>query len=374
MKWKAINKMKHIVYISCIVVMMLVTACNNNGKYIQPSTKELTESVYASGVVTTKNEYKVYAMTDGYISDILVNEGTNVKSGEVLFNVYANAQNASLNAAQNALNNARKNMANNSAILNELSNALSNAKLKLKNDSLNFIRYKSLHEKSAVSTLDFEKMKLNFETSKNEVKSAFDRYNKTKQQLSVDEKNAEASVENAQKERDYTTVKANSAGTIFKLMKENGELVKRGELVAIIGNTNHFYVKLNVDAADISKIKESQQVLLKTDINKDKIYKAHVSKIYNMMNASDQSFRVDAEFDDKYIDGFNGTNTEANIIINTKTNVLTIPKSSLIGKDSVMVKEGGDEKKIKIVTGIENFDEIEVLSGLNSESKIINKK
>ena len=361
-------------YISCIVVMMIVTACNNNGKYIQPSTKELTESVYASGVVTTKNEYKVYAMTDGYISDILVNEGTNVKSGEVLFNVYANAQNASLNAAQNALNNARKNMANNSAILNELSNALSNAKLKLKNDSLNFIRYKSLHEKSAVSTLDFEKMKLNFETSKNEVKSAFDRYNKTKQQLSVDEKNAEASVENAQKERDYTTVKANSAGTIFKLMKENGELVKRGELVAIIGNTNHFYVKLNVDAADISKIKESQQVLLKTDINKDKIYKAHVSKIYNMMNASDQSFRVDAEFDDKYIDGFNGTNTEANIIINTKTNVLTIPKSSLIGKDSVMVKEGGDEKKIKIVTGIENFDEIEVLSGLNSESKIINKK
>jgi HlyD family secretion protein len=374
MKWKAFNKMKHIEYISCIAVMMLITACNNNGKYIQPSTKELTESVYASGVVTTKNEYKVYAMTDGYISDILVNEGSNVKAGEVLFNVYANAQNASLNAAQNALNNARKNMSNNSAILNELLNALSNAKLKLKNDSLNFIRYKSLHEKSAVSTIDFEKMKLNYETSKNEVQSAFDRYNKTKQQLSVDEKNAEASVENAQKERDYTTVKANSAGTIFKLMKENGELVKRGELVAIIGNTNHFYVKLNVDAADISKIKETQQVLLKTDINKDKIYKAHVSKIYNMMNASDQSFRVDAEFDDKYIDGFNGTNTEANIIINTKTNVLTIPKSSLIGKDSVMVEEGGDEKKIKIVTGIENFDEIEVLSGLNRDSKIINKK
>jgi multidrug efflux pump subunit AcrA (membrane-fusion protein) len=133
-------------------------------------------------------------------------------------------------------------------------------------------------------------------------------------------------------------------------------------------------VKLNVDAADISKVKASQQVLLKTDIDKDKIYKAHVSKIYTMMNASDQSFRVDAEFDESYTAGFNGTNTEANIIISTKANVLTIPKSCMAGKDSVYVSEGGDEKKIKIVTGIENFDEVEVLSGLNSNSKIINKK
>jgi multidrug resistance efflux pump len=374
MKWKAFNKMKQIVFLISIASMMLFTACNKSDEYIQPSNKELTESVYASGVVTTKNEYKVYAMTDGYISDLLVSEGAHVKAGEVLFNVYANAQQASLQAAQNALGNAKKNATNNSAVLNELSNAISNAKLKLKNDSLNFMRYKTLHDKNAVASIDFEKMKLNFETSRNEVQSAIDRYNKTKQQLSVDEKNAEANVQNAQRENDYASVKANSPGTVFKLLKENGELVKRGELVAIIGNANHFYVKLNVDAADISKIKEMQQVLLKTDIDKDKIYKAHVSKIYTMMNASDQSFRVDAEFDDKYNDGFNGTNTEANIIISTKANVLTIPKSCLIGKDSVLINDEGDEKKIKIETGIENFDEIEVLSGLNSKSKIINKK
>jgi hypothetical protein len=92
-----------------------------------------------------------------------------------------------------------------------------------------------------------------------------------------------------------------------------------------------------------------------------------------MMNASDQSFRVDAEFEDKYEVTFNGTNAEANIIISTKQNILTIPKNCLASKDSVWVEDNGDEKKIKITTGIENFDEIEVISGLTKDSKIIIK-
>jgi multidrug efflux pump subunit AcrA (membrane-fusion protein) len=311
--------------------------------------------------------------TNIYLSDLFVNEGSSIKQGELLFNVTAAAQNATLDAASQVLMNARKNLSSSSSVLNELSNTIANAKLKLKNDSINYFRYKSLNEKNAVASIDFEKMKLNYETSRNELQSAIDRYNKTKLQLSAEEKNATATLENAQKERDYYSLKAATSGTVFKLMKENGEAVKRGELVAIIGNSNHYYIKLNVDASDINNIKDGQLVLIKTDIDKSKIYKAHVSKIYPMMNASDQSFRVDAEFEDKYEVTFNGTNAEANIIISTKQNILTIPKNCLASKDSVWVEDNGDEKKIKITTGIENFDEIEVISGLTKDSKIIIK-
>ena len=51
---------------------------------------------------------------------------------------------------------------------------------------------------------------------------------------------------------------------------------------------------------------------------------------------------------------------------------MAIPKDFLIGNDSVLVKRSNAEiKTIKIIKGIEDFDFVEVVSGLSKDDIII---
>ena len=92
-----------------------------------------------------------------------------------------------------------------------------------------------------------------------------------------------------------------------------------------------------------------------------------------MMNTADQTFRVDAEFESEYTGNYNGVFAEANILIAEKKDALVIPSSLISGGDSVIVKENRNEKKIKIIKGIENFDYVEVVQGLDKNSELVKK-
>ena len=46
--------------------------------------EKITESVYASGIIKSKNQYQVYAAVSGLIQQILVSEGDVVKKGDML--------------------------------------------------------------------------------------------------------------------------------------------------------------------------------------------------------------------------------------------------------------------------------------------------
>jgi hypothetical protein len=51
--------------------------------------------------------------------------------------------------------------------------------------------------------------------------------------------------------------------------------------------------------------------------------------------------------------------------------VLTIPKSYVVGNDSVWVEQDGKQQKIKFQKGAENFELVEVKGGLTEGTKLI---
>ena len=122
---------------------------------------------------------------------------------------------------------------------------------------------------------------------------------------------------------------------------------------------------------DIVKIEIGQKVFIKADVYGDKVFEARISKVYPKLNREDQSFRVDAKFMGETPNDFYGFTIEANIVVSEKSKALTIPKTFLADKDSVLILQDGKPTKIAIETGIDAVETIEILSGLSLESTLV---
>jgi multidrug efflux pump subunit AcrA (membrane-fusion protein) len=353
------------------LALLFLFSCGKTEKTTRAQYQELVEAVYASGSIVPKNEYKVFSLADGTITQKLVSEGDVVKAGQALFQIAGDAQEARLRNSQENLRLAQSNYQDNSPVLRELKIALENAKIKLKNDSINYFRYKSLYENQASSKADYDRAGLSYQTAQNDYVGRRNNYEKVKNDLYLNWQNAQSQyVINAQDESNYL-ISSRIQGKVYGIYKEQGEVVKRNDVVALLGDDKSVYLKLSVDELDIPKVKIGQEVLVKIDIFKDQVFKAKVSKIYPRLNAADQSFRIDAEFIGDAPSNYSGLSIEANIIIQKKNKALTLAKSLIFNGDTVIVKRNGKTEKIKIKKGLETLDKVEVLGGISEKDEIV---
>ncbi len=351
--------------------IILLAACSSDEEGTAPAVKELTEAVYASGNVYPRNEYKLYAQGDGVLVQQLVNEGDSVGKNQLLFVLESNSTDARSQAATNIYRQSEANLSENSPVLNELEAQVRNARTRLENDSVTYFRLKGLFENNATSKAEFERAELAYRTSRNDLAARQQALKRTRNQLYVDLQNARSQYRVATEDAGNYRLRSFTPGKVYEIYKEPGELVKRTEAVALIGSGTRAYVQMAVDENDFTRVQVGQKVLIKVDAFDAKVYEARVAKIYPKLNKLDQTFRVDADFVGDAPDGYYGLTVEANVIISQNPQALTIPKSYVLGGDSVWVKQDGDKKKIKITTGAENLDLVEVKGGLTKESLVL---
>jgi multidrug efflux pump subunit AcrA (membrane-fusion protein) len=63
---------------------LLLGSCGKKVQKTNPAVGDITESVYASGIIKTKNQYQVFPTVSGIIKTILVTENDLVKNGSAL--------------------------------------------------------------------------------------------------------------------------------------------------------------------------------------------------------------------------------------------------------------------------------------------------
>jgi HlyD family secretion protein len=354
-----------------LLFICAAAACSRSGTTVNPVRKDVIETVYASGKIIPENEYRVFALSSGTIKEKAANEGDSVRAGAVLYNISSDAPAARLEAANSLLQNAQENLSSRSRVLNDIRLTMESADIKYKNDSANYFRLKNLFDQNATSKSAVDNAFTTFTISRNQKKSAEEKYYATLAELSVAMKNAKSQAAAARSDFDNYSIRSESSGTVFQLMKEPGEAVRAGEIVALLGETFRRIIRLSVDQQDIGKIKPGQEVLLKADVSGNTVYHASVSRIYPVMNEIDQTFRVDAVFMDTIRQPYVHSSVEANIIISQKKNALIIPRAALVADDSVQVKQDGKTKTIFVETGIRTLDDVEIVRGLDENSRVI---
>ncbi len=362
-----------LVALLAILLFVLMNACQSNGSYVQPETKPLIEAVYASGFLKTSDEYTVLAEGEGRVQEKLVSDGALVKKGEAIFILRADQPDARYQMARQNFELAKKNAAADSPILAELHFSLNSLATKKKFDSINFVRFQNLINQNATTRVEYDRAKLTYENSVNEYNAASNRFTKTKSDLTLALENARQQLLIAGDESGRQVVRSLMDGRLLTTKKEVGEVVRRGEQLALIGKADSYYLQLSVDEQDIRKLQVGQKVLFKADAFADTVFEGKVSKIYALVDTRQQSLRVDVSIPANFPSSFSGLAVEANIIIREKRDALVLPKS-MVQSDSVWVHKEGKRMRIPITRGIETMDEVEILSGLDIDSRVIMMK
>ncbi len=354
-------------FIMAFVGLVLLNSCGKKYSETKPEYRNITETVFTSGVLVPENQYNLTAQSDGYLISLNFEEGDIVKTGDLLAVIDNKTYDINLQGANQLLDIANSNLSPNAPALKQIEANLMVTEQKMKQDKIQVERYKKLYDANSVSKLEYENVLLAFKTSKANYISLQENYKLQKQQAEqqlINQKTQSGINKVLQGNNELIAV---IGGKVYNKYKELGDYVRRGEIIAVVGSPANLYAKLSIDESSISKVRVNQQVIIQLNTDKDKNYKGMISKVYPSFDIKTQSFSCKAVFTDSLDFLMSGTQVQANIIIENKDSVLVIPRSYLDFGNTVLVKSEGE---IKVETGFISNEWVEILSGINENSEI----
>lgn len=347
-------------------LLFLLVACGSKTETIHPKTQDITSSVYASGTIKSKSQYKAIPLVSGIIQEVLVDDGDFVKKGQLLFRIDNKAQ--LINEENAALSASYYDLSSNQDKLEDARNAIQLAREKLKTDSLLYVRQLNLFNQNVISKVELEQKELAYQSSKNALSNALIRYNDLKRQINFSAKQAKNNLALSSKSASDFEIRSDINGRVYSVLIEKGDLVGPQVPLAVLGSADSFILEMQVDEYDIAKVNLNMRVLVTMDSYKGRVFEAKVTKINPLMNERSKTFKVEAEFTEPPKRIFPNTSFEANIVLESKQKVLTIPRTYLLKGDSVLLKNG---TKVKVKIGLRDFEFVEILSGLKPEDELM---
>lgn len=285
---------------------------------ISPHTGSAVEAVYATGTVEPTIMVPIASRTSAHLLELNATEGQEVKKGDVLARLENSEQQATVNDLTAKLSFAAANLARKEKLLRSQS---------ISRDVL--------------------------DSAKADVESLL------------------AQVEKAKAQANYLTLVAPADGLIIKRDGEVGELIQSGQAIFYLSCCAPMRITAEVDEEDIPLVQIGQNVLIQSDAFPDKVYKGKIAKITPKGDPVARSYRVRISFDDADIPFMIGMTTEANIIIKEINDALLIPAKAIGNKNKVQVARAGTVQTVPITTGIENIDDVQILSGLTPSDSVI---
>ncbi|PHX97499.1 MAG: hypothetical protein CK531_03360 [Gemmatimonadetes bacterium] len=354
--------------------------------------RDLVASVTASGQVRAQMKVDVAADITGRITRLAVKEGDNVKKGQLLLQIDPQEFDAALQRSEAQLANTKASAAQSAANLQQVTNSYRRSQdIRQSNPNL-------------VSVEQLEQLKTAVDVNQALVEAS--RHN-------VEQ--AEAGVKDARVRLGKTTLYAEMAGRITRLVIEQGETAIQGTMnrdaatLLTISDMSTLETKVKVDETDVSRIKIADSAVVQLDAFPDTTFVGRVVKISNSSvrgatatASGDQA--IDYEVTIRLINPPKETKPDfsatAKIITDTRRQVLAIPIIALtvreneellnadttempgrttptkqVGKKDVegVFVIGADNKVTfkPVKVGIAGEKYFEVLSGLSGNEKIV---
>jgi len=392
-------------------------------EFAKVSRSTIIEKVSASGKIQPEVEVKLSPDVSGEIVSLNVAEGDSVVAGQELLKIRPDNYVSLLARAEAQMNATKANMEQSKAVLAQSEARLSKAKI-------DYDRNAKLHNDKVISDADFDQFVSAYTVAKQDLEAAKANVNAANYNV----KSSQATLKEAKTNLTKTTIYAPQSGIISKLNVELGERVvgtsqMAGTEMLRIANLNKMEVRVNVNENDITRVSIGDTVLIDVDAfsSSERKFKGVVYEIASSANSSGTASAVSndavTEFEVKirvlrssYADLIKGKlsyplkpgmTASVEILTNRKENIATVPLSSVttreIGaevkegekkeedatnatnsndaleakkrkentKEVVFVMEKGKAKMIQVKTGISDFENIEIVSGLKDGQEII---
>ncbi len=353
-----------------IPLLLLATLFScGEAKEIQPITQDIKELVFASGQLEWDNSYNLTAQTDGVIQNTNFEVGNVVSKGKVLATIDNPINQINSEVAQEQLVISNQNVSINAPALQQMEQNIQIAESKYLQDKKNAERYERLNQNNIGSKVEYENAQLTAKNALLNWNGLKKQYALLLQQAKQQQIATKGQLKNNQVLKNYNSIVAVESGTVIKKFKNNGDYVKKGDVIAIIGDQQKVEAVLNVDENSIGKVKLGQTVFVKLNTNKNVVYNGKVTEILSAFDTQSQSFICKVTFDEALANPLFGTQLEANIFIAEKKNALLIPRNYLGFGNKVNVK--GQDESVIIKTGIISTEYVEVLDGIDKNMVLL---
>lgn len=367
-KFKATNQpiMKLKYFTFCCVIGFLIFSCGTSEDRTFPKRENISESVYASGLIKALYQYQAFANANGTVQEIFVQEGDTVKKGTPILSIYN--ESARLNRESAELNRAYADRQANQTRLKDLEISIAFSRTKYQNDSLLFERQKRLRDQGIGSAVDLEQRQLAFDNSKTSYEASKLRYLDLKREIEYNERSASKNLSISRALESDLVLKSEVDGRVYALLREKGEMVNAQTPLAVLGSAREFILEMQVDEYDIVKVQRGQKILVSMDSYRGEVFEAIVIKINPLMDEQSKSFTVEGVFINEPTVLYPNLTLEANIVIEAKENALTLPRSYILNEKYVITS---DNDTIAVQLGLKDYQKAEIISGIDEKTEVI---
>ncbi|MBE8712431.1 efflux RND transporter periplasmic adaptor subunit [Sphingobacterium hungaricum] len=276
----------------------------------------------ANGTFIPAQEVTVSAEASGKVTRVLVDEGSRVSAGQTLAIVEGDKLNVTVANSQAEYNNAE-------------------AEVK---------RFESAFSSGGVTQQQVDQAKLRFENAKNALKSS---------KLNAGD----------------ITIRSLVSGIVNSRKIEPGTYVSPGTPAFDIVNVSTLKLRVNVDEKNVAALKVGNQIAINVSVYPDKSFTGRITFIAPKADGS-LNFPVEIEVkntsDNLLRAGMYGT---ASFGENANINALVVPRNAFVGSVSsntvFVMQQDSTAKMVKITSGRNFGNDIEVLGGLKAGDKVI---
>ncbi|RZV39228.1 MAG: efflux RND transporter periplasmic adaptor subunit [Chromatiales bacterium] len=266
-------------------------------------------------------EADVIAKVEGEVREVLVEEGDDVSSGQVI---------ARLDGDRLRLE-------------------LSESGARLRKMERDYERNKDLRGKGLLSEGDFEKLQYDLEALK-------------------------ASYNLASLELDYTQIRAPIDGVISERYIKLGNTISVGDPVYRVTNFDPLVAYLHVPEREYRRIEPGQPVGLDVDALDGPPIIAAVTRVSPVVDPATGTFKITIEISDEQRRIKPGMFARIGVVYDTHVNALQVPRSALVedlGETSVFIVEDNVAVRRAVEIGISDRGMVEITSGLNDDDEVI---
>ncbi|MCC7158642.1 MAG: efflux RND transporter periplasmic adaptor subunit [Ignavibacteria bacterium] len=378
-----------------LLIIIAVIASGKKDKQITVQTEKVSKRniiqvVSGTGTINPETKVDVSAEISGEIVQLPFKEGDTVKKGDLLVKIKAETYGERINQQQAGVQYSRTQV-------EVAENNLKKAELELQ-------RTEQLFKSGLVSQSDIDNARIAYQVAQSNVKSS---NANVRQNLAM--------LRQSSQDLSKATIRSNMAGIVTSLNNELGEKVvgtqqMAGTVIMTVSDLSVMDAEIEVSETDISNVKLNDPAEVEVDAFPDRVIKGYVYEISNSakskgLGTQEQviNFIVKIRIIDQDVSLKPGMSCNAEIKVNSKSDVIAIPIQSVTAredevktdegmnedvkrksdenlkkkekpKEVVFIVEEGTPRKVKMMqvkTGISDDKYIEVLEGLQGDVEIV---
>ncbi len=292
-----------------------------------------------SGTISAEQMSTLKTRHAGYVKRILTNVGDKVQKNQTLIEI----DNAELQAQ-----------------LQQAKAGKAQAEKQFEIAQKDLKRYERLKASNSISEKELEQIQLQYQSSASALEQAKQNYNQVASMM------------------DYTNIKAPFKGIISNKMIQEGDMAMPGMPLLSLSSSGNLEVKSDLSESQITKVRPEQSVSIEIP-SIGKTYEGSITEVSSSSEANGSRYFVKTAFKDNPEDALSGmfakvyVEGEKNMASNQT--LVSVPKNTLFEKNGlvgVYVYGKSNTALLRwIKTGRQMGDQVEVLSGLTPNDKII---